>query len=128
MQLNSMIRRPCARVGRPLPYPVGTPRLGTTELCGRSGHHSRLGFCTQDREIRTETPAGRRRSSGSSNVSRLRREIGKKDTKQLIVSTKRRRQIDVTINKAFLHGWDKNNRNGNVVNPPGVTKSINPRG
>ena len=30
-------------------------------VCGRSGHHSRLGVCAQDREIRTETPAGRRR-------------------------------------------------------------------
>ena len=26
------------------PAPYGPPRQPTTELCGRSGHHSRLGF------------------------------------------------------------------------------------
>ena len=29
---------------RPLPYPMGPSRLPTTEVCGRSGHHSRQGL------------------------------------------------------------------------------------
>ena len=50
LRTSFVTRRSCAW--------VGPPRLPTTELCGLSGHHSRLGFCTQDREIRAETPAG----------------------------------------------------------------------
>ena len=69
-----------------------------------------------------------RQVTGSSTASRLRREIGKRDTKQLMVGTNLRRQIDVKINEAFLHGWDKNHRNSNVANPPGVTTSIRSHG
>ena len=30
------------------PNPMGHPRLPTTELCGRSGYHSRLGFAPRN--------------------------------------------------------------------------------
>ena len=44
VQSNSMAWRSCAWVGEPSYTQMASPRLPTTELCGRSKHHSRLGI------------------------------------------------------------------------------------
>ena len=46
------------------PIPNGPPRLPTTELSGRSGHHSRLGFAPRIARSEPKPRAGRRRRKG----------------------------------------------------------------
>ena len=62
-QAKSLTRQSRARRGKPLP-PQCLPSAAPTGLCGRSGHHSRLGVAPRIARAEPKTPACRRRRRG----------------------------------------------------------------